>query len=186
MAEFQERALSRLGDPWVAVWTGRSAQQQQQPGEKAYRGLVILIVIIVIIMMVMPTHLMKRGVEMWRNGGLVKRLRGSRRERGEGKWGRYAWQGQGQPRKREKTAVLPEKLQLQVELEILRCDRRQAGRLMMQAPLQVKSLLFMIAVNLGVPVDRLCATIFLTRLDLHAAQGFRQDGGRFSARPGYT
>ena len=97
---------------------------QQQPAEKAYRGLVILIEIIFIIMIVMPTHLMKRGVEMCRNGGLVKRLRSCRRERREGKWGRNAWQGQRQPWKREKTAVLPQKLQLQVELEILRCDRR--------------------------------------------------------------
>ena len=85
---------------------------------------VMLIVIIFIIMIVMPTHLMKRGVEMCRNGGLVKGLRSRRREWGEGKWGRNAWQGQGQPWKGEKAAVLPQKLQLQVELEILRCDRR--------------------------------------------------------------
>ena len=157
---------------------------QQQPCEKAYRGLIILIEVIFIIMIVMPTHLMKRGVEMCRNGGLVKRLRCSRRERGERKWGRNAWQGQRQPWKREKTAVLPQKLQLQVELEILRCDRRQTRRLM-QAPLQVKSLLLMIAVNLGAIVRRQCRTILLTRLDLHTAQGFGQDGWRFSARPGY-
>ena len=101
---------------------GRLAQQQ--PGERAYKGPVILIEIIFIIMIVIPTHLMKRGVEICRNGGLVKGLRSRRRERGEGKWGRNAWQGQGQPWKGEKAAVLPEKLQLQVELEILRCDRR--------------------------------------------------------------
>ena len=43
----------------------------------------------------------------------------------------------------------------------------------------------MIAVNLGAPVYRQCGTILLTRLDFHTAQCFRQDGGRFSARPGY-
>ena len=126
---------------------------------------------------------MKRGVEMCRNGGLVKRLRSRRREWGEGKWGRDAWQGQRQPWKREKTGVLPQKLQLQVELEILRCDRRQA-RCLMQTPLQVKSLLLLIVVNPGAG-GRQCATILLTRLDFHAAQGFGEDGRRFGARPGY-